>query len=103
MLHFAFYMLLRDRLHARLAEMGAEPDHQKIAAEVLGIRNARPELARRLIAQALVIEERHDVWRRVGDRVSAAAPSSPGVYVLRDDLGSALYVGKSTHLRRRLR
>jgi hypothetical protein len=96
-------VLLRDRLLARLADMGARPDHQLLTAEVLGIRNASPELARRLIAQALVIEERHDVWRRVGDRVCAAAPSSPGVYVLRYDRGRALYVGKAAHLRRRLR
>ena len=85
-------MLLRDRLRARLAEMGAQPDHQRLAAEVLGIRNASPELARSLIAQALVIEDRHDVWRRVGDRVCAGAPASPGVYVLRDERGRALYV-----------
>jgi predicted GIY-YIG superfamily endonuclease len=96
-------MLLRDRLRARLEEMGTRPDHQLLAAEVLGIRNASPELARRLIAQALVIEDRHDAWRRVGDRVCAAAPSSPGVYVLRDDRGRALYVGKAADLRRRLR
>jgi predicted GIY-YIG superfamily endonuclease len=96
-------MLLRDRLRSRLEEMGARPDHQRLAAEVLGIRNASPELARRLIAQALVIEDRQDVWRRVGDRVCAAAPSSPGVYVLRDDCGRALYVGKAADLRRRLR
>jgi predicted GIY-YIG superfamily endonuclease len=96
-------MLLRDRLRARLEEMGARPDHQLLAAEVLGIRNASPELARRLIAQALVIEDRHHVWRRVGDRVCAAAPSSPGVYILRDERGRALYVGKAADLRRRLR
>jgi predicted GIY-YIG superfamily endonuclease len=96
-------MLLRDRLRARLAEMGAQPDHQRLAAEVLGIRNASPELARSLIAQALVIEDRHDVWRRVGDRVCAGAPASPGVYVLRDERGRALYVGKAAQLQRRLR
>ncbi len=96
-------MLLRDRLRARLAEMGAQPDHQRLAAEVLGIRNASPELARSLIAQALVIEDRHDVWRRVGDRVCAGAPASPGVYVLRDERGRALCVGKAAQLQRRLR
>lgn len=96
-------MLLRDRLRARLAEMGNAPDHQRLAAEVLGIRNAPPDLARRLIAQALVIEERHDRWQRIGERVCAAAPDSPGVYILRDERGSALYVGKATNLRRRLR
>ena len=96
-------MLLRDRLRARLAEMGDAPDHQRLAGEVLGIRNAPPELARRLIAQALVIEERHDRWQRIGERVCAAAPASPGVYILRDERGNALYVGKATNLRRRLR
>jgi predicted GIY-YIG superfamily endonuclease len=95
--------LLRDRLRARLAEMGAQPDHQRLAAEVLGIRNASPELARRLIAQALVIEDRHEEWRRVGDRVCAGAPTSPGVYVLRDERGRAVYVGKAAQLQRRLR
>jgi len=96
-------MLLRDRLRARLAEMGAQPDHQRLVADVLGIRNASPELARRLIAQALVIEDRHEVWRHVGDRVCAEAPASPGVYVLRDERGRALYVGKAVQLQRRLR
>jgi predicted GIY-YIG superfamily endonuclease len=96
-------MLLRDRLRARLVEMGAQPDHQRLAADVLGIRNASPELARRLIAQALVIEDRRDGWRRVGDRVCAGAPTSPGVYVLRDERGRALYVGKAARLQRRLR
>jgi predicted GIY-YIG superfamily endonuclease len=83
--------------------MGARPDHQRLASEVLGIKNASPELARRLIAQALVIEERFDGWRRAGDRICAAAPSAPGVYVLRDEDSRALYVGKATDLRRRLR
>jgi predicted GIY-YIG superfamily endonuclease len=96
-------MLLRDRLRARLAEMGDAPDHQRLAAEVLGIRNAPPDLARRLIAQALVIEERQEQWERIGERACAAAPASPGVYILRDERGSALYVGKATNLRRRLR
>ena len=83
--------------------MGDSPDHQALAAEVLGIRNAPPELARRLVAQALVIEDRRDVWRRDGERICAAAPASPGVYVLRDRDGRALYVGKAVNLRRRLR
>jgi predicted GIY-YIG superfamily endonuclease len=96
-------VLLRDRLLARLSEMGECPDHQRLAAEVLGIRNAPPDLARRLVAQALVVEDRREAWRRVGDRVCAAAPPTPGVYVLRDEQGVALYVGKATHLRRRLR
>src|SRR5471032_1852436 len=95
--------MLRDRLLARMAEMGDAPDHQRLAAEVLGIRNAPPDLARRLVAQALVVEDRREVWRRDGERICAQAPALPGVYVLRDRDGRALYVGKAVHLRRRLR
>ena len=95
--------MLRDKLVVRLNEMGDAPDHQRLAAEVLGIRNAPPELARRLVAQALVVEDRREVWRRDGERICAQAPASPGVYVLRDRDGRALYVGKAVHLRRRLR
>jgi hypothetical protein len=83
--------------------MGSAPDHQQLAAEVLGIRNAPPELARRLVAQALVIEDRRDAWKRAGSRIVAQAPAEPGVYVLRDALGRALYVGKAINLKRRLR
>jgi GIY-YIG catalytic domain len=96
-------MLLRDRLNARLAEMGDRPDHQKLVAEVLGIRNAPPELARRLVMQALVVEAREEEWRRLGERVCESAPDAPGVYVLRDEQGRVLYVGKAVRLRRRLR
>jgi len=96
-------MLIRDRLLARLAEMGGAPDHQWLAAEVLGIRNAPPELAKRLVAQALVVEDRRDAWKRAGDRIAANAPDAPGVYVLRDEGGRPIYVGKANHLRRRLR
>src|SRR5260370_776019 len=92
-----------DRLRARIAEMGDSPDHQRLAAEVLGIRNAPPDLARRLVSQALVVEDRRDAWRLAGERICATAPATPGVYVLRDDLGRALYVGKAINLRRRLR
>ena len=96
-------MLLRDRLRARIAEMGDAPDHQRLAAEVLGIRNAPPDLARRLVSQALVVEDRREAWRLAGERICATAPATPGVYVLRDGLGRALYVGKAINLRRRLR
>src|SRR5262245_41999051 len=96
-------MLLRDRLLARMAEMGRSIDHQRLAAEVLGVRNAPPDLARALVSQALVIEDRRDAWRRSGDRIAASAPATPGVYVLRDADGRALYVGKAINLRRRLR
>ena len=96
-------MLIRDRLLARLAEMGAAPDHQRLAAEVLGIRNATPELARRLVAQALVVEDRREAWRRAGEQIAAKAPAVPGVYVLRDESARAVYVGKANNLRRRLR
>jgi len=95
--------MLRDRLLARLAEMGDAPDHQRLADEVLGIRGAPPELARRLVAQALVLEDRRDVWRRAGERICRDAPATPGVYVLKDADGRALYVGKAVNLRRRLR
>jgi predicted GIY-YIG superfamily endonuclease len=95
-------MLLRDRVLARLQDMGSARDYTRVAAEVLGIRNASPELARRLASQALVIEDRRETWRQVGQRISAAAPASPGVYVLKDADGRVLYVGKANHLRRRL-
>jgi hypothetical protein len=101
--------VLRDKLLARLREMGdaAEMvDHKRLAAEVLGIRGASESLARRLVSQALVIGDRREVWRRTGDRIcrdAPAAPDGPGVYVLRDEEGCALYVGKAVNLRRRLR
>jgi predicted GIY-YIG superfamily endonuclease len=83
--------------------MGDAPDYQRLAAEVLGIRNAPPALARRLVAQALVVEAREDEWRRIGERLCVGAPDLPGVYVLRDEQGRAVYVGKAVRLRRRLR
>jgi predicted GIY-YIG superfamily endonuclease len=95
--------MLRDRLLARLTEMGDAPDHQRLAAEVLGIRGASPELARRLVAQALVVEDRRDEWSRAGERICESAPTTAGVYVLRDADGAVLYVGKANNLRRRLR
>jgi len=96
-------MLLRDRLRARLAEMGDTPDHQRLVEEVLGVKNASPAIARRLVAQALVVEDREAVWRQIGERICEDAPDAPGVYVLRDENGSAVYVGKAIKLRRRLR
>ena len=95
--------MLRDRLLARLAEMGSAPDHQRLAAEVLGVRNAPPGLARKLVAQALVLEDRRDAWRAVGERICREAPAAPGVYILKDAAGAPLYVGKAVNLRRRLR
>src|SRR3954467_5720215 len=83
--------------------MGDAADHQRLGAEVLGIRGAPPELARRLVAQALVLEDRREIWRQAGERICRDAPPTPGVYVLRDADGRALYVGKAVHLRRRLR
>ena len=94
--------MLRDRLRARLAEPGV-PDFQRLASEVLGIRNAPPELARRLVQQALVVEDRREEWRRAGERICLSAPTTAGVYVLRDEQGTALYVGKAVNVRRRLR
>src|SRR5262245_49419378 len=96
-------MLLRDRLKQRLTEMGDAPDHQRLVAEVLGVRNASPALARRLVAQALVVENREDTWQRIGDRICEAAPDAPGVYVLKGENGDVIYVGKAVRLRRRLR
>ena len=95
--------MLRDKLLARLATMGEAPDHQVLAAEILGIRGAPAELAKRLVAQALVLEDRREIWRQAGERICRQAPPTPGVYVLKDADGRALYVGKAVHLRRRLR
>jgi predicted GIY-YIG superfamily endonuclease len=95
--------MLRDKLLARLAEMGEAPDHQRLAAEILGIRGAPPELARRLVAQALVLEDRREAWRRAGERICRDAPATPAVYLLKDADNRPLYVGKAVNLRRRLR
>jgi predicted GIY-YIG superfamily endonuclease len=82
--------------------MGNTPDYVQIAEDVLKIRNASPALARRLIAQALVIEDRRDAWKKVGARLCAAAPARPGVYVLRSG-PIPIYVGKANDVKRRLR
>jgi hypothetical protein len=95
--------VLRDKLLERLREMGEAPDHQRLVAEVLGIRGAPEPLARQLVRQALVLGDRKDSWRRVGERICAEAPAAPGVYVLRDGEGRPLYVGKAVNVRRRLR
>ena len=83
--------------------MGATPDYVRLAAEVLAIRNAPPDLARRLVTQALVLEDRRESWIRLGERITSVAPQTAGVYVLRDAAQRALYVGKAINLRRRLR
>ena len=95
-------MLRRDTLLAHIAESGGTPDYVRLAADVLGIRNAPVALARRLVEQALVVEDRRDVWLRAGGRICAAAPPLPGVYLLRDVEGRVLYVGKANNIRRRL-
>ena len=95
--------LIRDKLLARLAEMGAAPDYARLASDVLGIRGAPPDLARKLVEQALVVEDRRQAWRRAGELIVREAPAAPGVYVLRDEAGRAVYVGKAVNLRRRLR
>jgi predicted GIY-YIG superfamily endonuclease len=95
--------MLRDKLLARLAAMGDAPDYRRLAEEVLGIRGAPPDLARRLVAQALVVEDRRGVWQQAGERICRDAPTRAGVYVLRDAEGACLYVGKTVNLRRRLR
>jgi hypothetical protein len=86
-----------------MAEMGSRPDYQRLAAEVLGIHHAKPELARRLVSQALVLEDRRGQWRQQGARLCSTAPAVAGVYVLRDGANRALYVGKAVNIRRRLR
>ena len=96
-------MLLRDRLLARLDGDGRRARLQRLAAEVLGIRNAPPELARRLVAQALVLEDRREQWRRIGERICAEAPATAGVYVLRDAAGRCCTSARPINLRRRLR
>jgi predicted GIY-YIG superfamily endonuclease len=95
-------IMLRDRLQARLQQMGNSPDYVRIAEDVLKIRNASPALARRLVSQALVIEDRRDAWKKVGARLCAAAPARPGVYVLRSG-PTPIYVGKANDVKRRLR
>jgi hypothetical protein len=95
--------VLRDKLLARLREMGGAVDHRRLAREVLGIRGASEAMARRLVSQALVVEDRREAWRRNGDRICGSAPPTPAVYVLRDEAGLPLYVGKAVNLRRRLR
>jgi hypothetical protein len=97
--------MIRDVLAARLAALAASdttPDYQLLAREVLGIRGASAALARQLIEQALVVEDRRDHWRRIGEQVRADAPRAAGVYVFRDGESRALYVGKAANLRRRL-
>lgn len=92
--------MLRDKL---LAARRDGWDDERLAAEVLGIHGAPPALAHRLVAQALVLEDRRDAWRATGERICAAAPTGPGVYILKDDRERVLYVGKAVNLRRRLR
>src|SRR5262249_40496704 len=97
--------MIRDVLAARLAALASSnttPDYQLLARAVLGIRGAPAVLARRLIEQALVVEDRRDHWRRIGEPVRADAPHAAGVYVFRDADERALYVGKAANLRRRL-
>ena len=97
-------MLLRDRLLARLAEMGDAPDHQRLAAEVLGIRNAPPELARRLVAQALVVEDRREAWRRTGERhLRRRRRRRRASTCCATRRRARCIVGKAINLRRRLR
>jgi predicted GIY-YIG superfamily endonuclease len=95
--------VLRDKLIARLKEMGDAPDHRRLAVEVLGIQNASESLARRLVSQALVVGDRKEEWRRQGEKICQDAPATPGVYILRDEQDVVLYVGKAVNLRRRLR
>ena len=66
-------MLLRDRLLARLAEMGDAPDHQRLAADVLGIRGAPPELWRGASSR-----------RRWCSRIGATSGAATGERICRD-------------------
>jgi hypothetical protein len=94
--------VFRDVLIARLAGMGDTPDYVRLVEDVLGIRGASPDMARRLVSQALVVEDRQEHWRRVGEHACRTAPSHPGTYIFRAADGQALYVGKAANLRRRL-
>jgi hypothetical protein len=94
--------LLRDRIVARLAEVGPDVDYIRLAAEVLAVRVPNAALAKHLIDQALVIEDRQTEWQRLGQRLRRELPQRPGVYVMRDAGGLALYVGKASNLRRRV-
>ena len=73
-----------------------------LAREVLSLRVPTEPLAHRLVTQALVVEDRQDAWQRLGQRVRGRLPESPGVYVMRDAAGRAIYVGKAKNLRRRV-
>src|ERR1041385_4931193 len=95
--------MIRDRLLEQLKAMGASPDYQRLASEVLGIRGAPPELARKLVSQALVIEDPRHRGRRSGEEICLGAPTTPAVYVLKDAGDRPIYVGKANNLRRRLR
>jgi hypothetical protein len=88
---------------ARLAEMGDAPDYVRLAEEILTIRNAPASLAQRLVAQALVVEDRREGWTDVGKAACARASRGPAVYLFRDANSHLLYVGKALNLQRRLR
>jgi predicted GIY-YIG superfamily endonuclease len=94
--------MFRPRLRSRLAEMGESPDYRVLAAEVLGIRAPNVAIARRLVEQALVVEDWQQIWNRLGERVQPELPSTPGVYVMRDHEGRVIYVGKAKNLKRRV-
>jgi hypothetical protein len=94
--------VIRDRLIARMAAMGPRVDYQALAREVLALRVSDPVLARKLVEQALVIEDRQEAWRALGARACRDLPAAPGVYIMRDAGGRAVYVGKAANLRRRV-
>lgn len=83
--------------------MGTTPDYVRLAEDVLLLRNVPEPLARRLVMQALVIDDRREAWTRAGERIVASAPDRPGVYLFQDDDLKPIYVGKAVNLRRRLR
>lgn len=83
--------------------MGEAPDYVRLVEEILGLSHVPVALAKRLVDQALVVEDRQAIWQRAGERICAAAPAVPGVYVLKDAALAPMYVGKAINLRRRLR
>src|SRR5512137_2339225 len=53
--------------------------------------------------QMLLLPDPRPLVERLGAEFFRQAPAVPGVYIMRDDFGTALYIGKAKSLRRRLR
>lgn len=54
------------------------------------------------MAQMLLFPDPRPLVERLGAEFFRQAPEGPGVYVMRDEAGAALYVGKAKNLRKRL-